>query len=157
MKYLILALCLALAGCGTTKHAQRHKKDADGELKASIQRVLDARRDIRAIICHPPRNQGELVDIANMDPKALIFSAQDFAQRLPTISLEGCPRDFKEAFADYVAAWNDRAAANPNMLILVQTASASQLGPVQNPNAELTESTWDAVKKVCKKYDVSVE
>ena len=156
MKYLIFILCLTLVGCGSTGHG-KHGKKGDDEFKAPIQHVLDARNDIRAIISHPPRNEGELSDIANMNPNASIFSAQDFAQRLQTIALKGCPHDFKEAFTNYVSAWVDRAAASPNSLILVQTTPASQLGPVQNPDAERTETAWKALKAVCRKYDVTVE
>jgi hypothetical protein len=52
-----------------------------------------------------------------MNPDSLIFNVQDFAQRLQTIPLDGCPDDFKSAFKIYVAAWNDRAVEKsaPNM------------------------------------------
>ena len=157
MKYLIILFCLSLVGCGSVTHAHHHKDDADNGFKKAIQQVMDARRDIRTVICHPPRTQTELVEIADMDSTALLFSARDFSERLKTLSLKDCPDDFKDAFTDYVAAWNDRAAANPDLLVLVQTASTSQLGPVQNPNAERTEGTWNVLKAICKKYHVTVE
>jgi hypothetical protein len=92
-----------------------------------------------------------------MNPSASIFSAQDFAQRLQTIPLKGCPRDFREAFTNYVSAWVERASASPNLLILVQTTPTARLGPIQNPGAERTETSWKDLKAVCTKYGVTVE
>ena len=94
MKLLLLALFLVVvAGCATHKHSQ-HEPD----FKAAIQRVLDERRDIRSVISHPPRDEAELAGIARMNPDAQIFNVEDFALRLPTISLKGCPADFRDAF-----------------------------------------------------------
>jgi hypothetical protein len=159
MKYLIVVICLVLVGCGSLSPSSRHKRNAAAGLKASIQRVLEARANIRAIISHPPRTVDELSGIANMNPNSTIFLAQDFTQRLQMISLEGCPRDFKDAFAKYVAAWNERAASSPNLLILIQagTSTPSASGAVQNEYAAHTESAWNALKAICTKYGVTAE
>jgi len=121
-----------------------------------IQYVLDARRNIRTIISRPPRNQTELAGVAGMNSNALIFNAQDFAQRLQNIPLEGCPDDFKTAFAKYVAAWVARAADNPNLMLLTD---AGIYRPGDNPDnaASQTESTWQGVQAVCTRYGAVAE
>jgi hypothetical protein len=157
MNYLILILCVALTGCGSVSHADHHRKKGEDKFQTAIQQVLAARLDIRAVISHPPRNAEELNDIANMNPNALIFSAHDFAERLGIIPLKDCPNDFKVAFAEYVTAWNERAAESPNLLILVQPSTPSRSGTVENPDAARTEAAWDALKKVCTQYGATVE
>ena len=150
MKLLLLALFLVVvAGCATHKHSQ-HEPD----FKAAIQRVLDERRDIRTVISHPPRDEAELAGIARMNPDAQIFNVEDFALRLPTISLKGCPADFRDAFGAYVTAWTERAAANPAVLLLV--SPGPQL-PSSDAPVQPTETAWKAVQAVCTQYGIAAE
>jgi hypothetical protein len=155
MKFLMLLLCLTLVGCGSPGHRSKRDKQ-EPDFKAKIQDVLDARRNIRTIISRPPRNQAELAGIAGMNPNALIFNAQDFAQRLQNLPLDGCPDDFKTAFSKYVAAWAARAADNPNMMLL---ADAGIYRPGDNPDnaASQTELTWQGVQAVSTRYGVEAE
>jgi hypothetical protein len=150
---LLFVLCLAIGpGCAT-----HHKKSkAELDFRAAIQHVVEARADIRTVISHSPRNAAELNDIAQMDPNALIFNVQDFAQRLQTISLKGCPADFRVAFENYVAAWNARAAANPALLLLLNAGPERQAVDAP-PSKEPTEVAWQAVQTVITKHTTDAD
>jgi hypothetical protein len=148
MKYLIVALGLLLAGCAghQAKHSQITK-----DFQVAMQKVLDARNDIRQVISRLPRTHAELDGPAHGDPNALLFNVQDFATRLQTIPLPGCPADFKSAFGNYVAAWQARAAMNPNLQL--RTNPGTKL-PGNNIPAGTgdTEAAWQLVLSVQNSY-----
>ena len=149
MKYLLILLCLALAGCATHKHA--HAKAAK-DFEAAMQKVLAERNDIRQIISHPPRTQAELDGPAQGDPNVLLFNVQDFAQRLQTIPLTDCPADFKTAFATYVAAWQARAAQDPTLQLLTSAGSGASPDKLA-PGVGNTEAAWQKVLLVQATYE----
>jgi hypothetical protein len=152
MKYLLIVLCLALAGCATHKHS--HAKPA-ADFQAAMQKVLDQRNDIRQIISHPPRTQAELDGPAQGNPNALIFNVQDFAQRLQTIPLTGCPYDFKTAFGNYVAAWQERAAQNPAAQLLNNPGTAVPASATPSAAGQ-TEAAWQNVLSVQASYSAKL-
>jgi len=150
MKYLLIILCLVLAGCATHKSAPAK---AAKNFQEAMQKVLDQRNDIRQIISHPPRTQAELDGPAQGNPNVLLFNVQDFAQRLQNVPLTDCPANFKSAFANYVAAWQARAAQDPTLELLTNAGSGA-------PNASLapgigdTEAAWQTVLSVQATYAV---
>lgn len=150
MKYLILILCLALVGCGSTEHDRRSKKKEAG-YPAAIQKVLDARNNIRQVISHIPQNEAELA-AAGRDPSALVFGVDDYVNRLRTIPLTGCPEEFRTAFVKYAEAWNDRAAANPGLALPLLGGKGTHAENDAGA-AERTETTWRALQEVVTKYN----
>jgi len=148
MKFLLIVICLALAGCATYKHS--HTKAAKS-FQAAMQKVLDERNDIRQIISHPPRTQAELDGPAQGNPNALLFNVQDYTQRLQTIPLTDCPSDFKSAFANYVAAWQVRAAQDPTLQLLTN-AGAGVLPANLATGAGDTEVAWQTVLSMQANY-----
>jgi hypothetical protein len=152
MKYLLIALCLVVAGCASHKPPP---PKAAKDFKAAMQKVLDARGDIRQIISHPPRTQAEVEGPAQGDPNALLFNVQEFADRLQTIPLDGCPYDFKTAFRNYAEAWKARAAKDPNLLLLYHPGAVASTSHVP-AGAEETEATWQTVLSVQASYAVKM-
>lgn len=149
MKYLIIILCLGLVGCGSMGHGGRSKKKGSEE-RVAIQKVMEARSDIRQVISHAPQTEAELA-AANHDPSVLVFSVDDYVKRLRAIPLTGCPEEFKTAFVNYAEAWNDRAAANPGLCLPL--AGGNGTHTENDPEAaELTESTWHALQDTATKY-----
>ena len=148
MRYLIFILCLLLAGCDLMGNDRKAKKK-ETETQAAIQKVLAERNDIRQVISHQPQNAVELA-AANDDPSVLVFEVQDYVKRLRMIPLKGCPEDFKTAFVSYAEAWNDRAAANPDLVLPLKAESGTHVE--NNPEAaERTQSTWRALQDIVTK------
>ena len=151
MKYLLIALLsLLLAGCATHHHAQAK---AAKSFQAAMEKVLAQRNDIRQIISRLPRTEAELAGPAQGNPNALLFNVQDFALRLPTIPLTGCPPDFKTAFNNYVAAWKERAALDPTVLLLTNPSVSQPALPAAS-GASQTEAAWQSVLAVQASYPV---
>jgi len=150
LKCLAFIFCLAVSGCGSTKESRHSKKMEEG-YPAAIHTVLDARNDIRVVISHTPQSPAELA-AANQDPTALVFSVQDYVKRLRTVSLKGCPDEFKAAFVKYAEAWNDRAAATPTLILPLGVGKGvpEESDPAV---AERTETTWHALQRVVAEYN----
>lgn len=153
MKYIRLALCLILVGCASHKPVPAKGPQPPKDFVTAMQMVLDDRNDIRQIISHPPRTSAELNGPAQGNPNALLFNVQDFAQRLQTIPLTGCPEDFKAAFGNYVAAWLARAARNPELQI-VNNPSAGAAANFNPATAQQTETAWQKVLSVQSSYNI---
>ncbi len=143
---LLLFLGLALTGCASHQAA----KEALA-YHLAIQKVLDARQDIRQIISHPPRTAEEIAGPAQGDPAATIFRVADYAERLAEIQLKGCPPEFTAVFRNYVTAWQERAVLTPELEL--PTAPANRL-PGASPASRqgATATAWLAVQRVVEKY-----
>ncbi len=153
INYCRLTLCLILVGCATHKPTPAKESHAPKDFVTAMQMVLDDRNDIRQIISHPPRTATELNGPAQGNPNALLFKVQDFAQRLQTIPLTGCPEDFKLAFGDYVAAWLARAGRDPEQQIL-NNPSAGAAANFNPATAQQTETAWQKVLAVQAIYNI---
>jgi len=153
---LLWLLCLCI--CSGCSHP---------DYKAAIQHVLDARIQIRNEFTHAPRDRTELMSVARMNPKALIFDAQDYALVLQTINPKDCPTDFRQAWSGYVSAWHYRANATDSPSYVLETGrelsqseteGAFDEGHSSNSDGESrTVSAWKAVQDVSTQYGVSTE
>jgi hypothetical protein len=96
-KIFALLAVMIIAGC------------SHPEYKTNIQAVLDQKDALRERLLGT-------VPFARVN-----FPATQFAAGLAAEPLAGCPADFRRAWLDYAAAWNDRATRHPDGVLLLQS------------------------------------
>ena len=109
---LALLTMLAAAGCGKSREARRQADETQKAAILSLYRARLAARD-RAVAIQtttPATNSGGSLTITN-------FSASAYVAALRAIDVSGCPARFNNAWADYLRAWQTRAAANPALIL----------------------------------------
>ena len=83
----------------------------------------------------------------------------DYAANLNLISVEACPEEFQEAFADYLAAWDDLATLDPDDAeepSFLERAGAL-VGLVATRDSALAdiEDAWAEIEQVAIEYGVT--
>ena len=139
MKFAILALCLALAGCS---HPDYH---------ANIQKIIAAK-------------VAEKEFLTDTVPMARVhFPTTRYADWIASVNLDGCPDDFKAAWLAYASAWSELETNGPDPVLLGQAvlkASHDNLVgafsdlKAARPHPDPTAPAWHAVREVATKYGV---
>ena len=86
-------------------------------------------------------------------------SEADYAANLDLIGTDACPDDFQDAFADYVAAWTDLAALDPNDTeepsLLARAGALVGLVATRDSALEDIEDAWTEIEQVALEHGVT--